>query len=559
MPERSVFSQRHSDLRQRPDTGFAEEAPLQQGLDGAYGQKALNRIRKAVEGNGLDPESVLLGAVDGQVYGFDAHIYFRFAPKVSEEAVPAGRPPEVTAQTLPTRADLDREIAVYTHKIVEDPTSGAQAAVALLSRPDKGFGFTQETLPAAFPPKHYLLKEPCPDCKGASKAACARCKGTAKMACPKCKTVKLAICPLCYGRKTGADKKTPCIKCRGHGRIPCMACRQTGYIPCNECSGTGRNTCKTCAGSGTSGRKITVEMSVLADYDYDRSVLPAELAQFVEKLGPKIIAQGHATLEPGPIGRGEDRTTFVIPCRLNLPFAQVGILMPDQNFTCTVFGHTARVTALPPFLDKIIEPGVRELRKAAASGNIALPHLRRACQFRTIKSAIIAAAKSSPGQAIEALRRENGTTVSPAMAKNLVALSNRALNRIATIPTLLGMMTGLAAAAGLYALAFSSGGRTLIAATIPAAMGIAALDLVVFIAGGFLTSLGASLGGRHAFASILGRTAGNRQGITIRRTWALVLGWGLSLVVFAAIAYSGLHGRTDAPVWFRTLTGLLAP
>lgn len=552
MQERSPFSQNRSDLPRQSEPRIPEVAALQQQTLGEdYGQKALIRVRKAVEGNGLDPETVLLGEIEGDTYSFEAHVYFRFIPKTTEENLPGGRPPGATFQILPTRADLDREIAVYTHKIVEDPTSGAQAAAAILARPDRGFGFTQETLPAAFAPKNYLLKENCPDCKGAAKSACAKCQGSGKTACPKCKTTKFSICPLCYGRKTSADKKTKCIKCLGHGRIPCMACHQTGHIPCTSCGGTGKNTCKTCAGTGWTGRKITVDMGVVADYDYNRGALPAELASVVEKLGPKTVAQGYAHLEPGPVGRGEDRSSFVIPCRLTMPFAKVGIMLPDQNFTCTIFGHNARVTGLPPFLDKLVEPGVRELRKAAASGNIALPHIRKACQFRTLRSALLAAARTSPGQAIETLRREHGTTLSVPMIKNIVALANRALNRIATIPTLIGMGIGLSAAIGLYALAFSQTGRGLIAGTLPSAMAASAVDVLIFLTGGFLTTAAASAGARHAFRSVLGDLA--EQGkTTIRRRWATLLGWAASFVFFLGIALAtqGDH----APLWLSILT-----
>lgn len=531
---------------------------MDNALDTGYGEKALARIRKAVEGNGFDPDSIVIGSVEGQVYPFAAHIYFRFAPKISEETLPPGKPPGATFQTLATRADLDREVAVYTHKIVEDPTSGAQTAAALLARPDRGFGFTQETLPAAFPSKNYLLKETCPDCKGAAKSACAKCRGTSKVACPKCKTVKLAVCPLCYGRKTSADKKTKCVKCLGQGRIPCMACRQTGYVSCTACGGTGKNACKTCAGSGWAGRKISVDMSVIADYDYDRAALPPDLADMLEKLGPKALVQGIAHLEPGPVGRSEDRVSFVVPCQLTMPFARVAVLMPDQNFTCTVYGHNGRVSGLPPFLDKLIEPGVRELRKAASSGNVALPHIRKACQYRSVRTAVLAAARHSPGQAIEALRREHGSTLSAAMAKNLVALANRALNRIATVPTLVGLAFGLAAATGLYALAFSAIGRTLIGSITAAPAAMAALDGLVFAAGGLLAAFGAAAGNQHAFRSLLGTPQENRRGLSVKkRGWVLWMPWVMSLMVFAAIAFGTLHGNADAPLWFKTLDTLL--
>lgn len=538
-------------MPRQPEPRIPEEGALQQQeLGENYGQKALIRIRKAVEGNGLDPQTVLLGAVEGSTYNFEAHIYFRFTPKTTEENLQAGRPPGATCQTLPTRADLEREIAVYTHKIIEDPTSGAQAAAVILARPDCGFGFTQETLPAAFAPKNYLLKENCPDCKGATKSACAKCHGSSKTACPKCKTTKFAICPLCYGRKTSADKKNKCIKCLGHGRIPCMACHQTGYIPCTGCGGTGKNTCKTCSGTGWTGRRITVEMGIVADYDYNRGALPPELAPIVEKLGPKAVAQGYARLESGPVIRGEDRASFIIPCQLTMPFAKVGVMLPDQNFTCTIFGYNGRVTGLPPFLDRLIEPGVRELRKAAASGNIALPHIRKACQFRAIKLALLAAAKTSPGQAIESLRREHGTTLSIAMTKNLVALANRALNRIATLPTLIGMGIGLSAATGIYALAFSQTGRDLISGAISNAALSGLVDLLILLTGGFLTTLGASTGARQTFRSVLGDVAQGKS--TIRRRWATILGWALSIVFFfgIALAAKGEH----APQWLSALT-----
>lgn len=530
-----------------------------QPLDEAYGQKALLRVRKAVEGNGLDPESVALGAVEGMVYAFDAHIYFRFAPKVSEEALPAGRPPPATFQTLASRADIDREVTIYTHKIVEDPTSGAQAAAAILARPDRGFGFRREEIPAAFPPKNYVLKETCPDCKGAGKSACAKCSGTGKVPCPKCKTTKMALCPMCFGRKTAADGKSKCVKCHGHGRIPCLACHQTGYVSCTGCSGkNGKIPCKTCAGTGWTGRKIAVEMSVTADYDYDRAALPDELADLVEKLGPRTTAQGFARLEPGPLRRGEDRSSFILPCRLTSPFARVGILLPEQNFTCTVFGHNGKVSGLPPFLDAIIEPGVKELRRAAASGNIALPHLRRACRLRTVRSAILTAARSSPGQAIETLKRENGTTLSPAMMKNLVALANRALNRIATVPALIGMAVGLAAAAALYGFAFSEAGRGMISANLPGAMAANALDLVIFLIGGFFGVMGASAGANHAFRSVLGKAAQGPGGIRIKRRWATVTGWALSLALFAGLAFAMLDpAAPSAPGWFAAIHALV--
>lgn len=555
MQERSLSLQKRSDLSQRTDPRAPEDSALLQQTPGDdYGRKALFRVRKAVEGNGIDPESVILGAIEGDTYAFDAHVYFRFVPKTREEILPAGRPPGATFQTLATRADLDREIAVYMHKIIEDPASGAQAASLILARPDRGFGFTQEEIPTNFSPKNFLLKETCPDCKGAAKSACAKCQGSGKTACPKCKTTKMAICPVCYGRKTTADKKSKCIKCHGTGHIPCTPCRQTGYIACTTCGGTGKSTCKTCAGQGWTGRKITIDMSVLADYDYNRAVLPAELASMVEKLGPKTIAQGYARMEPGPIGRSEDRATFVIPCRLTFPFAKVGIVLPEKNFTCTVLGHNERVMGLPAFLDQIIEPGVKDLRKAAANGNVALPYIRKACQLRTVRAAILAAAKGSPGHAIEVLRREHGSTLSPAMMKNLIALSNRALNRVATIPALIGTAIGLMAATGFYAIAFSHSGRSLISEHLSGTLATNFVDLLLFLCGGLLTMAGTGAGIRHAFGSILGSAGMTAQnGVMLRRRWATMLGWGLSLVSFLGIAAIALHGNAEAPQWFTLL------
>lgn len=527
---------------------------LAQDFDIAYAGKALAQVRAAVEGNGIDPAQVLLGTVDGSTLKFTGRIRFRLVMKTTEsDSPPLKLATGEQAQTVRSQGDLESEIRTYTTRLMEDPGIGARLTNVLMARTDKGFGLGGSEIPTELPARHFIIQETCPTCKGGMKVACGRCHATGRLPCLNCKGTRMAMCPACKGRKSKdtPQGKVPCPVCHARGQVTCRPCKATGSMPCGTCHTTGKTTCTACAGTGHKTRRTTVEVLMAANSDFDVSSLPAPAARIIEKMGGKFMSQGHAVLETGAVQAGEDKGAYVIPCTFNLSYAEIGLVFPGHKYQAIVFGEKARIVDMPPFLDRLLGSSIRRLEEAAKGGS-AYGALKQAARAKAIRAAIVAAAQYPESKAVVELRRVYPVGLSAMAAQKIVRLITGSLNRVTLGPALIGMLGGLVVAAGLYGLLFSSGVR----AALPAGSAGAALDLLAFVAGGFMTVLGGAFNARRAVRAILGGEDGQSRGaqkLVVRRMWITLSGWVLSAVVFVVLAKLSFDGAAVVPAWFQSL------
>jgi hypothetical protein len=379
----------------------------------------------------------------------------------------------------------------------------------------------------------------------------------------------MEVCTQCRGTQLQFNGTTnvPCHKCNGQGRTPCQACNQMRKIPCNMCNTKGMLVCQTCKGLAWHSYITTAEIDVLCTSSFPREKLSPRIADIIETKARELPAL--ARIEPvegkikapaeknqPPQNAKADSTAsdeIILDYRVHLPYADAEFrLGKAMNLRVFLLGTQAGIAETPPFLEKVMENGLKSLSDAAAGrGNVAAK-IQAAGRYRTIRQAIIAGARYSKGKAERLVAKNNPLGLSAAGIKSMVIDAENAMNNITAKPRRNGAIGGAIIAGILYALYLATPVRGTILESVPDVIIQAIADAVVAGLGMVLAVFAVRAAGTRAAKRALGNLLpGGQGGIALAKAGHAAL-WAVPLcaVLFLAAAELSVQINMAPPEWY---------
>lgn len=530
-----------------------------------YADPALAKIREAVRGNGLKAEMVSLTNIKGETAAFDAKVSLVLRTRTVEKIV-GGKKNTGEKVDGPNgiRAAIDKERL----RILGSEETLNRIRKQVMDRKDMGLGTRNEIMKLPLLTREYVRHQPCRNCGAQGQIHCQRCGGRGHETCSRCHAQGMEICTQCRGTQLQFNGTTnvPCHKCNGQGRTPCQACNQMRKIPCNMCNTKGMIVCQTCKGLAWHSYITTAEIDVLCTSAFTREQIPPRLMSVMETKARELPTL--ARIEPvenkinPPAeknqvqnGKAESAVSdeIILDYRVHLPYAdaefRLGKAMTLRTF---LLGTQAGIADAPPFLEKIMENGLKSLNDAAAGrGNVAAK-IQAAGRYRTIRQAIIAGARHSKGKAARLVAKNNPLGLSNAGIKSMVIDAENAMNNITAKPRRNGAIGGALIAGILYGLYFATSLRGRLVQTVPNPMAQAAMDAVIAALGMALVVFAVRVAGSQAAKRALGNLLpGGQGGIALAKAGHAAL-WAIPLcaTLFLAAAELSVQMNMAPPEWY---------
>lgn len=444
-------------------------------IDPAYKDKALERVKKIVEGNKFDLEKIKLVSFEGEILQFPATTTLKIATKISRKKVPGRmRGPEAVDNEQALTVALIKEY----DKMENDPDMIRKITETATSREDKCFAQQNLVLQLPFWKKDYVWFEGCESCRSTGKLRCQRCGGKGVDQCSRCNGSGMCACSQCRGAQMiqgpQQGRKIQCPTCHGRGRMSCVLCNQTGRVNCPTCRTKGSTQCPVCQGHGWSSNIQMIEIEAKAEFTYPKDELPDKIVVLMEELGPKIAEHAQVHLvhlpdDPETLKKLEEKKaeeqktkerheakTFKVDINYEvlLPHGHVEYDIDGQSYYAFMFGYKGEVIHVSPFLEEIIKNGIRKLEDAVDGRGDIADNLRKAAEYRTLRDIILCAARLPLLKAIEKVKERNSLGIRDEVINDLVMKADRAIKKITDKPRLYGLLAGGAAAAGLFAAYF---------------------------------------------------------------------------------------------------------
>jgi len=459
-------------------------------IDEAYKDEAFKRVQDIIKGNKLGPEDVTLEKFEGEILKFEAQTVLTVTPRVSRKTV-GGRvngPIQVESDAIAHEA-ISKEFRILR----EDVPTQEQIKSALLARADKGLGASNVKLDLPFWKKEYVVFKPCNGCKTTGNVRCLPCDGKGVDQCPRCHGSGMEQCTHCNGAQMiqgPNNSRVQCTMCHGRGKTSCRLCSQSGRITCKKCRSSGSTTCPTCNGNAWSSDIHIGELTAVTHFEYPREDLPDPVITMIDKHGPKIADHASIVIPPTKhIIEDTERDDLQIPViyDITLPYAHMEYEIKGKTYYTFLFGKTGALEHVSPFLDDILQDGIRKLSDGADNRGDVSDNLRAAAEYKTLRQGIIYATSHNLSKAKKRLLEANPLGLSDDAAATIVTNADKSLKNITKKPRTVGL-------------------------------GIAALFSTVFFALYCLSPL------RHAIVSNIGNTS---------------LHFMLDIVILAATCYIG--------------------
>jgi hypothetical protein len=537
------------------DTPAQAEPAAPGALDLSYADPALEQIRAAVKGNGINPASVTVKKLKGEVAEFGAAVSLILRTRTMEKIVGGKKTGgEKVEGPQGVRDGIEKERV----RILGSFDTTTKIKDMVMERKDKGFGTRNEVIKLPFLTQEYVHHQACRTCGAQGEIKCQRCFGKGFESCPRCNGQSMEVCSQCRGAQLifNGNQKIPCPKCNGQGRTPCMMCNQTRKIACNVCRTKGSTVCQNCNGHAWHSYITTAEVDVVGTYDFQREAVPARLLQTVETRAKEIPLYADITALATPTDPQTDttKTSDEIPLKyhVRLPYAEADIAFGKvMNANAFLLGKQADIADIPAFLETLLKRGIETLKDAGEGRGDVADKIQRAGQYRTIRHAIIASARFSKGKAVKLVAKNTPLGISDVTINNLVINADKALKNITAKPRRNGVFVGAGIAAVLY-LVYMIGLRAIAGAHIPNEMLLIATDGAVVALGMLFAVLTIQIFGAGAMKKALGKLLPADQKGTIMPKAGNSGLWSalLCIAMFLLAAEISVHANGSTPDWY---------
>lgn len=405
--------------------------------------KALQRLRKLAEGNGLAPDAIHLFSAEEKVYAIEGTLTLSPLFETQSGRYPGG--PRRHNYKGVSSAELKTEVETL-RKNFETKHSWINEAIAQLKEQPAG-GWGLDDVRITLPSQSTVLAatENCPTCQGSKSLTCPQCQGNGGITCPQCQGRRQELCHICLGSGLNPSHPgMPCIECNGLLYTACRFCHGNGQLTCPTCHGKRGTVCSACNGAGGFTEEVIVSCGARTHFTIKSDGLPSGLRRGLDRLGMANLAKGHADIEslaPPPDEEDETPVTPPIPGAkveekkekppkpelhylAHMPYADLRMSFAGKKVIVGVFGKNQTLLGVPPFLDIALEPAREKLKQAAKGGG----NLEGALDMRVMKDAL---KLQLAGQGNEkALRRIYPHGLSPQAANEILANMRLALNRL---------------------------------------------------------------------------------------------------------------------------------
>ena len=403
------------------------------------------KIAALADGNGIDGRQVkLLKAKEGnaKIHG---QVVVEIQGKISTKRTP-GDPPD-GINLCATRHDWQTRAKTASEEAGKDPQLRDQLLNLVTERPGKGWGFETQKLKLPVSSMSFGFIETCDDCHGQGTLTCPQCRGEGWLNCRPCSARGRVPCTACNqtGQVDGAMGKVACNQCRSSGEMQCDQCVGRGQVQCRTCQGKQQIGCDNCNRNGRFTNVADVNLVGRAQFRMASKDIPPPMQKVFKSAPANVIDDQQA--EISILDEKETKGGLTVNYRAEFPLAQIMVSLGkpkaknSPKLTLTVFGHKGKLGAVPMFLDKLIDPGVKALEKAGAGkGNVA-SHIREATTFRAVKMAVIQSLSGSDNVG-EYLLERFPYGLSHKLAKHIDDLLERAFLHITRRPRLQAVLFG---------------------------------------------------------------------------------------------------------------------
>jgi hypothetical protein len=572
-------------------TGKTEEDnPFIESIGPILIDDAMDMMRSAVRGNGLDEKAVFFNAFYGTVLHFETYQVFKITATTGEKYLPGKQHGIVVG----SRQDARNKVMATVENAATNIDVHKTTIKFLKLRNDLGFAAEGWAIRYDGMKRNFVVHEKCTTCSGLGKNNCNDCKGTRKRNCARCTGSKLMTCTNCKGRKQfpvkggaakGHDKDhaqahakggkplyKKCKMCTGTGKIRCAQCKGTGSAPCKTCQGSGKVGCKPCTNTGWRSHITFMEVSAKCWFDYDKSKLPPEVPPLIDHLRARMVLEKHAHIRINEdLERKQELDNrnkpkeymmrrpeeFAITYDVRLPWGDIGFNWEPRSEPVTgkLFGFQPALVHMQPFLEEIALPGIRALGEASATEKHIAAKLHEATRFRIIGDTLLAATLYGPARAIETIFRRYPFGIREETLKNLVDQSHQSLKFLTQTARVMGLVSGLALTAAMDGAYYLGPVRAQVIAHVDDKIAQGAIDLAPVLIGGIAATVCIKLFSRRALRDVVGRLLpakkkGKTEKLKNRAGLAAYLGYLGSAAIYAfVLAAAVLHFGMAPPDW----------
>ena len=377
-------------------------------IDPKLKERALKRIQGIIKGNGVPVEEVKLEDCQAQVYPFSARTFVKLAPAYGIR-IEAGM--NKTAELSTGLEAFNRDLANTVVDARTVPERRQAIVNFLFERPDKGFGIKDQKVKFHKLTRDLVMHEGCITCSKLGRIKCQKCGADGKITCNLCQGRNQIICPQCRntGRVAHGNGHRSCDRCDGDGKIACTRCNGRGQMKCSVCAASGTLQCEKCAGTGWLSHLAHVEMEAQMHFDFDRHVVPIEVAGMIDAFGSRLVEKGDIEVVLRPTAQTpeeiqkteEPKDTIFIDYFAKAPYGPIQFRIRERIIPAILFGYHGKLIEAPSFLDDLTKKGQQVLAEAANGvGNVG-DKVRRAAKYRMLCDIIIQAAGKARASAVD--------------------------------------------------------------------------------------------------------------------------------------------------------------
>ncbi len=443
---------------------------------------ALKKLRRAVEGNGVDTQLVKIKSYDGYVHCFSTKTCLKLAPVIAKRTEPGKNS---IAIPLINENDINVKAATRIHNAVINAGT-RESIIQTYTRkdPTKGFAAKSIRMPLETLKQDYVLHQECHTCHKTGKIACQRCASKGTTNCEQCYGQRKTICHHCNGQRfiqNGAQRNT-CMHCNGQGKVNCQTCHGQGIVQCAACKSHGHIACVKCAKTGIFSIIHHMDAEATSSFACDEiSKIPQDIAVYLKDEKTRKTFTEHAKVTPITSSQNDftNQTTadtatintehqaqqgaqqenlITIPFEVKCPYADVVFDINGREYEGKILGYRPIFMNFPNFIEEMASDGIEKLKKAAKSRQNALENIRKATKFAFIKESLSLTIRNNNAHAFREIKRIYPVGVSDKMVKQTIINIRRSLKNITLMPRLLALGIGSLLALGIYYAYMSYGG-----------------------------------------------------------------------------------------------------
>ena len=518
--------------------------------------RALEKFRRLLDGNGVSAEAVTLRESDEAVYDIPGTLIIDLAMNFTWDQPGTKRSGKIDPIPMESAAAVEAKLRKDAASLYSDAAVSAAAIAAVRAAPGEGWGANDQEFPLPELTQIYQVDETCGACRGNRLQACGACRETGGQPCPQCPGDGWQRCRECSGTMmtTRSDgSQGPCNTCRGFGRTQCLGCNGQGRVACRACGGRGRTVCQSCGGKGQTRRTGAQIYTANARFRLEENnTLPQPVQEGVRRLGALRLAEGHADIRFANSDINE-RGQSVLRYFAKVGFARLCFDVNGLEVRMAVLGRKAVLQRVPLVLDHLLKPALIALERARHNGDA----LAEAGRFRIVREALQAKIER-PNADLAALISQRypyalGKACAAAIARDITAIIALRLRRVNAIGFSVGLGLALAGFLGW----FWGPGRGLV--HFDPVNGLYK-DLLVLALGMTLAAaapcLTAAIAAKRIFAPLTGTAM--RTGLPRPGLWSLAALLGSCVLYVAAMMIAHKMG-VPWPGWAVPVLGRILP